>query len=748
MKKQVSTLLAGALLATLAVSCKKDTTTETTQPTSEITSMDEMVVSKDFSFQTDHEVSYNFTMPSTVSGKYLVEIYDNNPTIGGVISSVLVESAGSIDGKVMMPRGASKMYAKVTSPNGSSEVHALTINGDNVYKSFAKGTKAVTKTVVVSPDCNTGCDQTISSGGWVNLDNAKTYCLTGNIQGINDNNGNAVIRVCGNVTVSGNISIKGNTEIQITDGSSLTVQQINMNDAGGQKGHITVYPTGTLTINGNFSAHGVVTNHGTFKVNSDAYIYGAFTNNSLFEVLGSGYSTLNRNGLGDIVNNGTMKYTNGNLTENSNTIFINNCQLWVKKELKFDATVHNYAYMYTDGNFRHNSSSTVTMYDGAMLSVNGNANGPLNGDFVGSGSTSVIKINNGISSNSSASYSGNLEICASSYGTNNSNNITLNGALQNGAVAACDQAYIATSACNPEGNGTPTITDTDNDGVADDNDAFPNDPNKASISYYPSSNTRGTLAYEDLWPAEGDYDFNDLVVDYQYTFHKNANNQVVEIQFDYKVNAIGGSYKNGFGFQFDFAPSAVQSVSGQQLNGNVVTVSGNGTESGQSKATIIAFENARDIITNGSAFVNTEDGVPYVQPAGNTIIIELATPQTEAALGAAPYNPFIFVNETRGREVHLKNFAPTDLANTALLGTNNDDSNAGNGTYYQNENGLPWAISISDSFVYPKEKADIVTGYNFFATWAMSEGTSATNWYANESGNRTNSNLFLTSLSF
>ncbi len=32
----------------------------------------------------------------------------------------------------------------------------------------------------------------------------------------------------------------------------------------------------------------------------------------------------------------------------------------------------------------------------------------------------------------------------------------------------------------------------------------------------PSEQFTGTLAYEDLWPGKGDYDFNDLVVDYDF----------------------------------------------------------------------------------------------------------------------------------------------------------------------------------------------------------------------------------------
>ena len=207
MKKHVSIIFAGVLAGSLAISCKKDSTEGKTSGT-EITSMKDMVVSKDFSFQTDHKVSYNFNMPSAESGKYLVQVYDNNPTIGGIIQSQFAESGATLTGDVMLPRGAAKLYVKVTSPNGSSETHELTVNGDNVYKSFATSGKVETKTAVVSPDCNSGCNQTISSGGWVNLESAQTYCLTGNIQGINDNSGNAVLRVCGNVSVRAGLILK------------------------------------------------------------------------------------------------------------------------------------------------------------------------------------------------------------------------------------------------------------------------------------------------------------------------------------------------------------------------------------------------------------------------------------------------------------------------------------------------------------------------------------------------------------
>ncbi|MGB0177847.1 MAG: LruC domain-containing protein, partial [Owenweeksia sp.] len=570
-------------------------------------------------------------------------------------------------------------------------------------------------------------------------DNAQVYCITGNIGGINDNNGNATVRICGNVTISGNISIKGNTQLLITDGSSLTVQGINMNDDGGIKGTVIVYTTGTLTVTGNFPANGTVTNHGTFNVNSDSYIYGTFTNNGTFHTKGTGYSTLNNNG--PITNNGTMIY-NGNLTENNTTTFINNCHLWVKRQFEINSLVNNYSYIEVDQNFRSNNNSTLNYYDGAMMYVKGNAAGPLNGDMNGNGTTSVVKITGGISSNSGADFNGNLEICASSYGTNSSNNIIQNGALKNGATAACDQAYIPTSACNPEGNGTPTVSDSDNDGVADESDLFPNDPLRAGESFYPSSNQMATLAFEDLWPAKGDYDFNDIVLDYQYRLITDADNNVKDLEVYYSLRAIGGTFRNGFGLQLEVAPST---ISGVTRNVSFVSnnLAANGTETGQSKAVIMFFENAFDVLTNnGTKTVNTDHSEVTSQVDTNDLKITFTNAVGPNSLGSFPYNPFIFTNKDRTREVHLSGKEPTDRANVSFFGQVDDDTDAGEGRYYVTTSNLPWAINITQQFNYPVEKQDIVQAYLKFADWAQSGGNNFADWYLDSPGYRDGNRIY------
>ncbi|MEL6822865.1 MAG: LruC domain-containing protein, partial [Calditrichota bacterium] len=90
-------------------------------------------------------------------------------------------------------------------------------------------------------------------------------------------------------------------------------------------------------------------------------------------------------------------------------------------------------------------------------------------------------------------------------------------------------------------------TDTDGDGISDYYDDYPNDPNKAFDNYYPSENSYGTLGYEDQWPIQGDYDFNDLVIDYRYNEVTNVKNEVVEVSGKFVIKAVGAAYENGFG---------------------------------------------------------------------------------------------------------------------------------------------------------------------------------------------------------
>ncbi len=287
-----------------------------------------------------------------------------------------------------------------------------------------------------------------------------------------------------------------------------------------------------------------------------------------------------------------------------------------------------------------------------------------------------------------------------------------------------------------------TPTDTDKDGVGDTLDEFPTDPTKAFNNYYPSKNNVGTLAFEDLWPSKGDYDFNDLVVDYNFNQVTNAENKVVEVNAAFTLRAIGATLKNAFSLQFNTTPGNVKAVTGQSLNNGVFVLNSNGTEQKQSKAVIPVFDDPYKVLNANAAITNTYIGGAYSAPKTMNVKIEFISPIALSGFGTAPYNPFIVASGIRGKEIHLPANAPTDLADKSKFGTGDDDSNLGAQKYYMSDNNLPWTINIPVQFAYPAEKQDITKAFLLFNKWAESKGSTNADWYMDKPGYRDTSKLF------
>ena len=288
--------------------------------------------------------------------------------------------------------------------------------------------------------------------------------------------------------------------------------------------------------------------------------------------------------------------------------------------------------------------------------------------------------------------------------------------------------------------------DSDNDGIIDVQDDYPDDATAAFNIFTPSDIGWGSLAFEDLWPNQGDYDFNDLVVSYRFKQVANADNEVVRLNATFKVKAIGAGYHNGFGFKMDIDPSLISSVTGYNHTNNIISTETNGLESGHSDgATIIVFDDAyKNAPSPGQGyFVNTEMNAPHVEADEIEVIIEFTNPISSSTIGAPPYNPFIFVRGDRGREVHLANYSPTDLANDSYFNTQDDKTDINQGNYYRTSNNLPWGINIIHEFRHPVERMAINRGYNKFVDWARGSGANYKDWYKDNSGYRNINRLYI-----
>lgn len=223
----------------------------------------------------------------------------------------------------------------------------------------------------------------------------------------------------------------------------------------------------------------------------------------------------------------------------------------------------------------------------------------------------------------------------------------------------------------------------------------------------------GTLAFEDLWPKQGDYDMNDVITQYTSNVYITPKG-ITKLEDHITVKWCGGDILNGFGYQLNVRAAQIKSCEVTPRM-STVPVNGYGIESGQSKATIMVFDDIHKVV--GKTFKITTE---FTAPINKSLLIP-------------PYNPFIVPglgNGERGIEVHLTDNTPTDLADLSLLGTENDLSDPEANKYYISKDNFPFAIHIPEAkFVIPGEDVRIDKSYPQFSEWVISQGTLNTDWY-------------------
>lgn len=714
-------------LSVTLLSCGKD---PETLIDNNVSSSSEMVVPDNFNYNNARTVDYGVTYVSQWGKEKLrLDIYDFNPYGGGdIIESKFLKADGSLAGSMIIPITIKTVYAVLNFPDGSSTMAVIATKGNSFDYDFSSQ-KSLKKTAPASPNCTSGCGTVVNnSNGWYDASGGGVYCFTGNIgAGINAKNGSTV-RICG--TGLFQLSVETGAKVEIVDGANVVITNFGVNSTADK---LTIYPNAVVNVKNWASPDGTIINYGklTFK-NLGIKSNCDFTNYGTVEVKGnSQWHTVD----GTLVNNGKFDCA-GNLTVNSAGSIINNCKLIVDKQFTLDNTVDNYEYIEVGGLLKLNGIGKLNMYDGAMTN---SEDIYTDGVIDGLGSTSLLKLNNQIAGNGNSKIQGNIEFC-----DQNGVESSFYGSLVAPASLVCDNVYIATSPCNPVGNGSPYVLDDDNDGVANDVDVYPNDPSASGAIYYPTANNFATIAFEDLWPYSGDYDFNDLVVGYNYTLVTNSNNEVVRLEGTFVTKAIGASFANGFGVQLECSPALIASVSGNLLTEGIINEASNGTEQGQTKATVIVFDNAIKTIKDfgGTAFVNTRKDEAGKTPDTLKVVVAFNNAISQNLLGTAPFNPFMFINGERGKEVHLAGKQPTDLVDDNYFGLGGDDTQPENGKYYKSKKNLPWAINVDGKFDYPVEKQDIVQAYNFFATWAQSAGAQSNDWYADLVGYRNSAKVY------
>jgi LruC domain-containing protein len=294
-----------------------------------------------------------------------------------------------------------------------------------------------------------------------------------------------------------------------------------------------------------------------------------------------------------------------------------------------------------------------------------------------------------------------------------------------GVGDACDACPVdADDGTDSDQDGTPDACDDDgdNDGVPDDVDSDPCDPTVAYEVYGPAKDQHGMLLFEDQWPRDGDLDFNDVVLTYNYAFQLDPSGQVVRMRATYNVLALGGIFNNGLGLHLPYPATAVASAT-RSVGGGAASAL---TMLPDAEATFEVSSNLRELFGGRAGQINAIPTQPVYVGQILQVDVAFATPQP-VDLVAVPYDVFILRSEDRGLEIHPRAYAGTSRMNTGYFNTQSDRSAPGR--YFVDGKGIPFVLQLPVTAPYPVEAAAISLLYPNILTWAASGGAQAQDFY-------------------
>ncbi len=272
-----------------------------------------------------------------------------------------------------------------------------------------------------------------------------------------------------------------------------------------------------------------------------------------------------------------------------------------------------------------------------------------------------------------------------------------------------------------------------------------NNPDVLMTTISPAANVWGTVAFEDNWPVQGDYDFNDVVMRYRITEIMNGQLELTSIDVTFQLQAMGGDYHNGFALRLPNVD--VANISSVTLAKNGVAAQHEVIETGHDQTIlIISPDTHADVINLGQI----TEACPYYHVEQNCIDIQtgtieyklsvvFTTPVSQSVIGQPPYDPFIFAaagkyhgdygitHPGRSWETHLKQFSGTPMFDASLYTQGHDATDGIN--YFVTANAFPWAINLSEDWQQPLERIDLVLSYPDFADWVTSSGQNNLTWH-------------------
>ena len=297
---------------------------------------------------------------------------------------------------------------------------------------------------------------------------------------------------------------------------------------------------------------------------------------------------------------------------------------------------------------------------------------------------------------------------------------------------------------------TETIIDSDGDGVTDSLDIDPQDAR--FVSY---SSASGRFMFEDIYPFQGDYDFNDVVVDYQIDGYLDNNGDVRKVMYFFTPRNSGAGNPNKLGFQlanlsnedlttindstsFDEAITKVANAAKWELSPNFSLLNNGAVGTYSSTFTWESYPIVKTVYPNYGKSTGTYWKSYYYRWEPSSVA-EIQT----SSFSNSTYTQWSTVDtiaEVMDNGAMIVSFdLPAGYSMSDVSGNNLDafiTIVTGDGIHtkplnqsFADETGMPFGLHVPQEVMWPAENERIDSVYAKFNAWATSNGTTNQIWW-------------------
>lgn len=556
----------------------------------------------------------------------------------------------------------------------SRDVH---ISDSETFKSHKIKTRNHEKS-----SCLDYCDRVLDGvHGSVEVADGETVCLTGTMNGKLTLNFASSFIVCGEAHLSNVVTDGASQMIRINETGVVKTEELNIHKL------VSLQNEGLLQVSDRFILHGELVNMGRIEASGDVIVNGdkPALNRGSVEVHG-GFEVY-----GEMVNQGSISIT-GDANLHRGALFENDCSLLVQGDAEMDGRFSNFSYVDVKGESHILANCEFNLLDGAIFHSGSLF---LNSAYMESDGVGLIVVSNLTEISSHAkTLTGLIDICD-----------------PNGIEGLNLSDLTSFLFCNSSVEESDCILKGYENGQ---------EPEEIPMAFsYPPSGYAFKL-FEDTWPRQGDFDFNDVVLRYKLDFVANDQNLVEELTLKLAINALGGTDTNGIAIQ-------LINHNNEKYEGAIIaSVEGANALIDPADPSVVILEPS--IQTSLPVYyTNLGEGLD-AQPHEIEVKITLneggAIPATDVR-----GDLFLFKSSDRSVEIHLPGNPPSLAANEAYFDTDDDQSSVSG--YYKTKLNYPWAIEVTGTnlFYHPVSNVTISEAYPDFDSWVLSKGEQKTEWF-------------------